>query len=205
MRGGGALVVLVLMMMMRGTGGRVMRVNRVHVQLIGHALGLLQPVIGLHRWLHGREMREGLQSSLVTGAITGVLGLPMRRRQALIVVRAVTGGRGTTDGPHRRRASTTDAAASAAGRRGTGANLMLQIRLVGQHVLQVVRRVMVMVAAAVARRDARGEIRKEYTQIIAPRAPHGRGDAAHSSVHVLVRLLMMLVLLRVLQMTVRGR
>lgn len=196
MRCGGALVVLVLMMM-RGTGGRVMRVNRVHVQLIGHALGLLQPVIGLYRWLHGREMREGLQSSLVTGAITGFLGLPMRRRQALIVVRTVTGGRGTTDGPNRRRASTTDAAASAAGRRGTGANLM-QIRLVGQHVLQVVRRVMVMVAATVARRDVRGEIRKQYTQIITPRAPHGRGDAAHSSVHVLVRLLMMLVLLRVL-------
>lgn len=41
MRRGGALVMLILMMMMRGAGGRVMRVNRVHVQLIGHALGLL--------------------------------------------------------------------------------------------------------------------------------------------------------------------
>lgn len=151
-------------------------------------------MISLYRWLHGREVREGLQSALIARAITSFLGLPMRRRQALIVVRTVTGGRGATDGPHRRRASATDAAATAAGRRGTGANLMLQIRLVGQHVLQMMRRVMVMVAATVARRDVRGEIRKEYTQVIAPRAPHGRADAAHTSVHVLVRLLMMLVL-----------
>lgn len=99
MRRGGALVVLILMMM-RGSG-RVMRVNRVHVQLIGHALGLLQPVISLYRCLHGREMRKGLQPTLVIGAITSFLGLPMRR-QALIVVRTVAGGRGATDGPHRR-------------------------------------------------------------------------------------------------------
>lgn len=46
MRRGGALVVLVLMMM-GGTGG-VMRVNRIDVQLIGHALRFLQSVIGLH-------------------------------------------------------------------------------------------------------------------------------------------------------------
>ena len=205
MRRGGALVVLILMMM-RGSGGRVMRVDRVHVQLIGHALGLLEPVISLHRrrWLHGGEMREGLQSALIARAVTGLLGLPMRRRQALIVVRTVTGGRGTPDGPHRRR--TAAAAASAAGRRGTSANLMLQIRLVGENVLQVVRRVMVMIAAAVAGRGVRrGEIREEHSQIIAPRAPHCRGDAAHASVHVLVGLLMMRMLLRILQMTVRGR
>lgn len=208
MRRGGALVVLILMMM-RGSGGRVMRVDRVHVQLIGHALGLLEPVISLHRrrWLHGGEMREGLQSALIARAVTGLLGLPMRRRQALIVVRTVTGGRGTPDGPHRRRtAAAAAASATAAGRRGTSANLMLQIRLVGENVLQVVRRVMVMIAAAVAGRGVRrGEIREEHSQIIAPRAPHRRGDAAHASVHVLVGLLMMRMLLRILQMTVRGR
>lgn len=46
MRRGGALVVLVLMMM--GGAGGVVRVNRIDVQLIGHTLGFLQPVIGLH-------------------------------------------------------------------------------------------------------------------------------------------------------------
>lgn len=207
MRRGGALVVLILMMM-RGAGGRVMRVDRVHVQLIGHALGLLEPVISLHRrrWLHGGEMREGLQSALIARAVTGLLGLPMRRRQALIVVRTVTGGRGTPDGPHRRRTAAATASATAAGRRSTSANLMLQIRLVGENVLQVVRRVMVMIAAAVAGRGVRrGEIREEHSQIIAPRAPHSRGDAAHASVHVLVGLLMMRMLLRILQMTMRGR
>lgn len=81
----------------------------------------------------------------------------------------------------------------------------MQIWFVGQHVLQVVRRVMVMVAATVARRGVRRcEIREEYSQIIAPCAPHGRGDAAHTSIHVLVGLLMMLVLLWILEMTVRG-
>lgn len=69
---------MLILMMMRGTGGRMMRVDRVHIQLIGDALGLLQPVISLHRrWLHGREMGKGLQSALITGAITSFLGLPM--------------------------------------------------------------------------------------------------------------------------------
>lgn len=162
-------------------------------------------MISLHRrWLHGREMREGLQSALISGTVTSFLGLSMRRRQALIVVRTVTGGRGTTDSPHRRRAT------AAIGRQCTPANLMLQIRLVGENVLQVVRRVMMMmvmmVAAGVARRGVRGgEIREEYSEIIARSdIPHGRGDA-DTSVHVLVGLLVMLMLLRIVQVTVSGR
>lgn len=79
MRRGGALIVLVLMMM-RSTSG-VMSVDRVNVQLIGHALSFLQSVIGLHRrrWLHSRKMRKRLQSALISRTVTGLLRLAMWR------------------------------------------------------------------------------------------------------------------------------
>lgn len=79
MRRGGALIVLVLMVM-RSTSG-VMRVDRVNVQLIGYTLGFLQSVIGLHRWrwLHSRKVRKRLQSALISGTVTGLLGLAMWR------------------------------------------------------------------------------------------------------------------------------
>lgn len=203
MRRGGALVVLILMMMW-GAGARVMRVDRVDVQLIGDAVGLLQPVIRLHRRrLHRREVREGLESALIGGTVTSILDRPMRRRQGLIVVRTVTGGRGTTDGSHRRRAASASTGAATTGTGRRSANLM-QIRLVSQHVLQVVRRVVVMIRATVARRGVRrGDIIEERAQVIVPGDPHGRTDAAHTSVHILVGLLM-LVLLRIVQVTVRG-
>jgi len=144
-RRGGALIVLVLMMMRGAGGGRVMRVDRVHVYRIGHAIGLLQPVICLHRRrrLHGRKMREGLQSTLIVRTVAGLLGLAVRRRETLLVVWTVAGGwRTAADGSHRRGAATR-------------ADLMLQIGLLGQHVFQMMlRRVMVMIAATVVGRSS---------------------------------------------------
>lgn len=71
---------MLVLMMMGGTGG-VMRVDRVNVQLIGHALRFLQSVIGLYRrrWLHSCKVRERLQSALISRTITGLLDLAMWR------------------------------------------------------------------------------------------------------------------------------
>lgn len=197
---------MLILMMMRGAGGSsMMRVDRVHVYRIRHTIGLLQPVICLHRRrrLHSREMREGLQSTLIIGTVAGLLSLAMRRRETLLVMRTVTGGwRTTANGSHRRGAATRT-------------DLMLQIGFLREHVLQMMRRVMVMIAAAViaGRSVRRRQIRKKHisgsftqqiVQVVAPCTSHSRGDAAHISVYVVVGFLMM-VLLRILKMTVGGR
>lgn len=187
-----------LLVMVRGAGG-VMRVDRVHVQLLGHALRLLQPVIALG--LHRREVRERLQPALVVRAVAGLLDLAMRRRHHLIIVRAVTGGR-RAGRPHRR--GTTAAAAGAASRGSSGANMMLQVGILRQHVVQVVR-MMVMIVGPVAGPGRVGRVDgEEDTQVIAP-GPHGSGDAAHSSLHVLVSLDLVVVMLLLIVQVTMGR
>lgn len=145
-----------LILMMMGGAGMMRVVDRVDVQLIGHAVGFLQSVIGLHRrrWLHSREMRERLQSALISGTIAGLLDLTVWRREIVIVVRTVARGRRAADGPHRWR--------TAASRGSRASADLMQIRLLGQYVFEMVR-MMVMIAAPVAGCSARrSEIREEY-------------------------------------------
>ena len=82
-------------MMMRRSG-RVMCVHRLHVELIGYAIGILtETVVRLYRGrrLHRRQVSVRL-STLIGRAVTAVrLASTMRRRESLIVVRAATGSR----------------------------------------------------------------------------------------------------------------
>jgi len=167
-------------------------------------------------------MREGLQPALIVGTVARFLNLAaMRRRQRLIVVRTVAGARRTAaDSPHRWGTVASCRCASIAGTTTTttttsSADLMLQIRLFGQHLVQVMGRVMVMMmmtapAVAGGRAVRRREIREQNTQVITPSTPHGRGYATHAAIHVLhvgLRLVMVLRLLRLLlvQVAMGGR
>lgn len=178
-----------LLMIMRGAG-RVMRIDRVHIQLIGHTLGLLQPVIGLHRRrLHSREMCEGLQSALIVRAVAGFLDQAMRRRYHLIVVRTVTGSRRAAC-PNRR--GTTTAAAGAASRVSTGTDMMLQVGILRQHVVQVVRMMVMIVGPVAGSRGIRRIDGEQDSQIIAS-SSHGNRNATNTSLRVLVRLYLVMI------------
>lgn len=82
-----------ILMMMTGPSC-VMTVNRIHVQLIGHPVGLLaKSVARLHRRrrLHRCQVRVRLPA-LIAGTVSSVsLAVTVRRGESLVVVRAATG------------------------------------------------------------------------------------------------------------------